>query len=90
MARRGNREKKTIFASLENIFALKIEFPNSNSPIIFFSLSLRKHFMYCGGETNTNSKYTRLVESYASYLNSELMNDAFRGERIASSNESKN
>lgn len=46
--------------------------------------------MYCGGETNTNSKYTRLVESYASYLNSELMNDAFRGERIASSNESKN
>ena len=35
--------------------------------------------MYCGGETNTNSKYTRLVESYASYLNSELMNDAFRG-----------
>ena len=83
-------KKKPFSASLENIFVLKIEFPNSNSPIIFFSRSLRKHLMYCGGETNTKSKYTRLVESYASYLNSELMNDAFRGERIASSNESKN
>lgn len=83
-------KKKPFSASLENIFVLKIEFPNSNSPIIFFSRSLRKHLMYYGGETNTNSKYTRLVESYASYLNSELMNDAFRGERIASSNESKN
>ena len=90
MARRGNCEKKPFSASLENIFVLKIEFPNSNSPIIFFSRSLRKHLMYCGGETNTNSKYTSLVESCASYLNSELMNDALRGERIASSNESKN
>ena len=56
-------KKKPFYASLENIFVLKIEFPNSNSPIIFFSRSLRKHLMYCGGETNTNSKYTRLVES---------------------------
>lgn len=83
-------KKKPFFASLENIFVLNLEFPNSNSPIIFFSLRLRKHLMYCGGETNKNFKYTRLVESYASYLNSELMNDAFRGEQTASSNESKN
>lgn len=61
-------KQKPFFADLENIFVLKIEFPNSNSPIIFFSLSLRKHLMYCGGDTNKNFKYTRLVESYASYL----------------------